>query len=585
MRFIVTGIVIALTAPAFAQTAPVADRVAKQNALFEEFYQTGLKNSPERATAVGDYRYNALLGQRSLAEIARQHAEADDFLKRLQAIQTDGMGDTDLLSHQLLERQLEREDVNYELKNYEMPVNQQNGVHTHLADLPLSMPFDSVQHYQDYISRLHQIPRVLDQTMEVMRQGEKDGLMPAKIVLEKLPAQCDGIIAANPFLRPTTKFPASFSDADKKRLTTEITKVVNDEVFPAYKKFADFLRKDYNPKGRETLSVESLPDGQRRYAEAVKMMTTTNYTPAEVHEIGLKEVARITDEMTKLAKGQGYNDLAGFREAINKDPKWRPTSEKQIVDDFAKYIHGMEPKLPELFGLLPKSPVTVEPIPDFAKAESTHYVPGTPDGKRPGRVVVAVADPTKRTLVLDEAVAYHEGVPGHHMQISIAQQLKGLPKFRLHGFYSAYTEGWALYAEELGKEIGFYKDPVSDYGRLNSELFRAVRLVVDTGIHDKNWSRQQVIDYMHANDVNDALAQTETDRYIAWPGQALAYKMGQLMIHKLRDEAKVQLGSKFNIKAFHDEILNGGAMPLDLLQARVEHWIKTQMPETTNPSH
>jgi uncharacterized protein (DUF885 family) len=585
MRFIVTGIVIALTAPAFAQTAPVADRVAKQNALFEEFYQTGLKNSPERATAVGDYRYNALLGQRSLAEIARQHAEADDFLKRLQAIQTDGMGDTDLLSHQLLERQLEREDVNYELKNYEMPVNQQNGVHTHLADLPLSMPFDSVQHYQDYISRLHQIPRVLDQTMEVMRQGEKDGLMPAKIVLEKLPAQCDGIIAANPFLRPTKKFPASFSDADKKRLTTEITKVVNDEVFPAYKKFADFLRKDYNPKGRETLSVESLPDGQRRYAEAVKMMTTTNYTPAEVHEIGLKEVARITDEMTKLAKGQGYNDLAGFREAINKDPKWRPTSEKQIVDDFAKYIHGMEPKLPELFGLLPKSPVTVEPIPDFAKAESTHYVPGTPDGKRPGRVVVAVADPTKRTLVLDEAVAYHEGVPGHHMQISIAQQLKGLPKFRLHGFYSAYTEGWALYAEELGKEIGFYKDPVSDYGRLNSELFRAVRLVVDTGIHDKNWSRQQVIDYMHANDVNDAVAQTETDRYIAWPGQALAYKMGQLMIHKLRDEAKVQLGSKFNIKAFHDEILNGGAMPLDLLQARVEHWIKTQMPETTNPSH
>jgi uncharacterized protein (DUF885 family) len=420
---------------------------------------------------------------------------------------------------------------------------------------------------------------VLAQTTEVLRQGEKDGLMPPKIVLEKLPSQCDGIIAANPFLRPTKKFPARFSAADKKRLTSEITKAVDDDVFPAYKKFAEFLRTDYDPKGRTQLSIESLPDGKRRYAEAVKTMTTTNYTPAEVHAIGLKEVARITAEMTKLAQAQGYKDLDSFRQAINHDPKWTPTSEQQIVDDFAKYIHQMQPKLPQFFGLLPRAPVTVEPIPDFAKAEATHYVPGTPDGKRAGRVVVAVSDPTKRSLVLDEAVAYHEGVPGHHLQISIAQQLKGLPKFRLHNFYSAYMEGWALYAEGLGKEIGFYQNPVSDYGRLNSELFRAVRLVVDTGIHDKDWSREKVIDYMHQNDVNDALAQTEADRYIAWPAQALAYKMGQLTILKLRAEAKEQLGSKFDIKAFHDEILNGGAMPLDLLQERVERWIKAQAPK------
>ena len=573
--------ILALASSAFGQPAPVAERVSKQNALFEEFYQTGLKNSPERATSLGDYRYNALLGQYSLEEIARQHAEADDFLKRLKAIPTDGMGDNDLLSHRLLERQLEREDINYSLKNHEMPVNQQNGVHTRLADLALSVPFDSVPHYEDYISRLHQIPRVLDQTTQVMRQGLKDGLMPPKLVLEKLPAQCDGIVTANPFLLPTKKFPAEFSDADKKRLTDEITKAINDDVVPAYKKFADFLRTDYDPKGRNELSIESLPDGKRRYAEAVKRMTTMNVTPAEVHEVGLKEVERITAEMTKLAQAQGKKDLASFREAINNDPKWKPQSEQQIVDDFAKYIHQMEPKLSELFGLLPKSQVTVEPIPGFAKAEATHYVAGTPDGKRPGRVVVAVADPTKRTLVLDEAVAYHEGVPGHHMQISIAQTLEGLPKFRLRGGYSAYAEGWALYSEELGKEIGFYKDPVSDYGRLNSELFRAVRLVVDTGIHDKDWSREKVIEFMHANDVNDAVAQTEADRYIAWPGQALAYKMGQLMIRKLRDEARAQLGPKFDIKAFHDEVLNGGAMPLDLLQERVERWLKDQKPATT----
>ncbi len=580
MRQLVFGLLLEWSWSACGQTAPVADRVAKQNALFEEFYQTELKNSPERATAYGDYRYNSQLGQYSLAEIARQHAEADDFLARLKAIPTDGMSDKDLLSHRILEHQLEREDLNYALKNYEMPVNQQNGVHTRLADLPNAVPFDSVPHYEDYISRLRQIPRVLEQNTEVMRQGEKDGLIPSKVVLDKLPGQCDGIIAANPFLEPAKKFPAEFSDADKKRLTDDITKAINDDVFPAYKKFAEFLRTEYDPKGRPELSIESLADGKRRYVEAVKTMTTVNTPPDDIHEIGLKEVERITAEMTKLAENQGYKDLASFREAVNNDPKWRPTSEQQILNDYKKYIHQMEPKLPELFGLLPKSPVTVEPIPDFAKAAATHYVQGTPDGKRPGRVVVAVSNPTKRSLIDDEAVAYHEGVPGHHMQISIAQTLQGLPKFRLHGFYPAYGEGWALYSEELGKEIGFYKDPVSDYGRLNSEMLREVRLVVDTGIHHKNWSREKVIDYMHANDVNDALAQTEADRYIAWPGQALAYKMGQLTILKLRDEAKAQLGNKFDIKAFHDEISNGGAMPLDLLQERAEAWIKEQASKT-----
>src|SRR5881398_3531493 len=263
MRQLVFGLLLEWSWSACGQTAPVADRVAKQNALFEDSYQTGLKNSPERATAYGDYRYNSQLAQVSLEEIARQHAEADDFLARLKAIPIDGMSDKDLLSHRILEKQLERADVSYSLKNYEMPVNQQNGVHTRLADLPNAMPFDSVPHYQDYISRLHQIPRALEQTTEVMKQGEKDGLMPPKLVLEKLPGQCDGIVAANPFLIPTKKFPAEFSEDDKKRLTEEITKAVNDDVFLAYKKFAEFLRTEYDPKGRNKLSIESLADGKR----------------------------------------------------------------------------------------------------------------------------------------------------------------------------------------------------------------------------------------------------------------------------------------------------------------------------------
>ncbi|MFL6261555.1 MAG: DUF885 domain-containing protein [Thermoanaerobaculia bacterium] len=555
----------------------MAERVAKQNALFEEVYENGLKNAPERATSIGDYRYNALLGDESLAAIARQHAQNDAFLARLRAIPTDGMGEADRLSHEILERQITRGDVSYELKNYKMPINQQGGIHTGLADLPLSVPLDSVKHYEDYIARLHQIPRVLAQTTEVLRAGMKDGLMPPKLVVDKLPGQCDGIVKEDPFLLPLKKFPASFSDADKQRLTAALTQAVNEDVLPAYRKFAEFLRSEYAPKGRTALSIESLPDGKRRYAEAVKAMTTIDITPEAVHALGLSEVARITAEMTELAHAQGYKDLAAFRAAIKSDPKWTPKNEEQIVADFKQHIDQMQPRLPELFGLLPKAPVTVEAIPAFQAAGATHYVRGTPDGKRPGRVVVAVADPTHRSLVNDEAVAYHEGVPGHHLQISVAQQLQGLPKFRLFSAgFSAYTEGWALYAEQLGKEIGLYKDPVSDYGRLSSELFRAVRLVVDTGIHDKGWSRDQVIDYMHANDVNDVVAQSETDRYIAWPGQALAYKMGQLKIRELRERAKTQLGPRFDIKAFHDEILDGGALPLDLLEARVDGWLKAQ---------
>ncbi len=561
--------------------ASVADRVAKQDALFEEYYQASLKSAPLQATAIGDYRYNALLDDESLAGIARRHAEKDDFLARLRAIPTAGMAESDRLSHELLERQLTRADVDYELKNYEMPVNPQRGIHTALADLPLAVPLDSVQHFEDYVERLHQVPRALQQTIEVLRAGERDGLMPPKIIVDKLPQQCEGIVAANPFLLPLEKFPASFAAADKERLSATLTKTVTEEVLPAYQAFAAFLRTEYAPKGRTAISVESLPDGKRRYREAVKTMTTVDITPAAVHELGLKEVARITAEMTRLAQAQGYKDLAAFRAAVNADPKWKPKSEEQIVADFKRYIDQMQPRLPELFGQLPKAPVTVEAIPDFDKASATHYVRGTPDGKRAGRVVVAVADPTHRSLVNDEAVAYHEGVPGHHLQISVAQQLRSIPKFRLlSSGLSAYTEGWALYAEELGKEIGLYQVPVSDYGRLNSELFRAVRLVVDTGIHDQGWTRDQVIAYMRDNDVNDVVAQTETDRYIAWPGQALAYKVGQLKIRELRERAKAQLGARFDLKAFHDEILDGGALPLDLLEERVDGWIKAQSQAT-----
>jgi uncharacterized protein (DUF885 family) len=457
-----------------------------------------------------------------------------------------------------------------------MPVDQMNGVHTGLADLPLAMPFDSVKHYEDYIARLHQIPRVLSQTTEGLRAGMKDNLMPVRFLLEKVPGQCNGIIEADPFLIPTKKYPASISPEDQKRLTAEITDAVNKDVLPAYRTFAAFITTDYAPHGRTTLAVTSLPDGARRYQNDIVGRTTTHLTPEQIHTLGLNEVARLTAEMTTLAHKAGFKDLASFREAINKDPKWTPTSAEQILDDYRRYIAQMQPKLPQLFTFIPGSPVTVEAIPVFQSADSTHYQTGTPDGKRPGRVSVATSDFAHRTLLLDEAVAYHEGIPGHHMQLSVQQQLKGLPKFRLHSGFSAYSEGWALYAEQLGKEVGFYQDPVSDYGRLNSELFRAVRLVVDTGIHSMGWTRDQVVDYMRKNDVNEPLIQSETDRYIAWPAQACSYKLGQLKIIELRERAKKELGTKFDIRTFHDEILSGGGLPLDMLDARTTQWIVAQ---------
>jgi len=557
---------------------PVADRVAAQNALFEEQYESDLRNFPVRATAFGDYRYNDKLTEHSLVAIAQREKTNEDFLARLEAIPTTGFSDQDQLSHDLLVRVLQQRIADYDLKEYEMPINQQNGVHTGLADLPLSVPFDTVKQYEDYIARLHQIPRVLSQTTEVLRAGMKDKLMPVRFLLEKLPVQCEGIIESDPFLMPTKKYPASISVEDQKRLTQQITDAINSDVIPAYKTFTAFLRTEYAPQGRTTLAATSLPDGEKRYQNDIYGRTTTHMTPDEIHQLGLREMDRIEAEMLAIAKKEGFTDLASFRASLKTNPKYIPTSAEQILDDFRRCIAQMEPKLPQLFTLLPKSPVTVEAIPSFQAAAATHYVVGTPDGKRPGRVVVATSNFAERSLIDDEAIAYHEGVPGHHMQLSVQQQLTGLPKFRLHSLgFNAYVEGWALYAEQLGKEVGFYQDPVSDYGRLSSELFRAVRLVVDTGIHSKGWTRDQVVDFMRKSGaVDEPTIQSETDRYIAWPAQALSYKLGQLKIRELRERAQKELGPNFDIRTFHDEMLDGGTLPLDLLEARTDKWIAQQ---------
>jgi uncharacterized protein (DUF885 family) len=553
-------------------------RVAAQNALFEEWYQADLKAHPEQATAYGDYRYNDRLDGRSLAALNAEHANDQHFLTRLKAIATTGFSEQDAMSHEVLLRTLQQRIDNFDFKEYEMPVSQMSGPHVGLADLPLAAPFESVKQYEDYIARLHQIPRAFAETEEVLRAGMKDGLMPVRFLLEKVPAQCDGVIKADPFLLPTQKFPAGISQNDQERLTGAITDAVKNEVLPAYQAFGNFIDTQYAPRGRTTLAVTSLPGGEKRYLNDIRSRTTVStLTPDQIHQIGLREIDRIEADMLVIEHLEGFADLALYRESLKTDPRYRPVSAEQILEDFRKYIAQMQPKLPELFGYIPGSPVSVEAIPDFQAAMATHYQTGTPDGRRPGRVVVATSHFADRSLVNDEAIAYHEGIPGHHMQRSVAQQMAGLPQFRQHVSNSGYIEGWALYAEQLGKEVGFYQDPASDYGRLSSELFRAVRLVVDTGIHSKGWNRDQVVEFMRKSGaIDEPSIQSETDRYIAWPGQALAYKLGQLKFRELRDRARMQLGARFDIRSFHDEMLNGGVLPLDLLDSRTDSWIGAQ---------
>jgi uncharacterized protein (DUF885 family) len=577
-----TALIGLLVACSFTVAAKDSDslaaRIAAQNALFEEQYQTDLKAHPERATSIGDYRYNDQLDDYSPAAYQRQDAVDQDFLSRLNAISTAGFPEQDKLSHEVMQRSLTQRIANYKFKEYEMPVNHMEGPQTRLADMPLAVPLDSVKHYEDYIARLHQIPRAFSQTEETLRAGMKDKLMPVRFLLEKVPAQCDGIVAANPFLLPTKKYPNSISADDQQRITQAITDAVNNEVIPAYRKFGEFIATQYAPQGRTTLSVTSLPGGKERYLNDIRSRTTiSTLTPDQIHAIGLKEIDRIEGEMLIIARKEGFSDVPSFRESLKTNTKYIPTSSEQILDDFRKYIAQMQPKLPQLFGYIPGSPVTVEAIPPFQSGAATHYQTGTPDGKRPGRVSVATSNFAHRLLVDDEATAYHEGIPGHHMQLSVAQQMTSLPKFRQHSGNSGYVEGWALYSEQLGKEVGFYQDPVSDYGRLSSELFRAVRLVVDTGLHSEGWSRDQVVAFFRKYEpVDEPTIQSETDRYIAWPAQALSYKLGQLKFRELRDRAQKELGAKFDIRSFHDEMLNGGVLPLDLLDARTNAWIHDQ---------
>jgi uncharacterized protein (DUF885 family) len=399
--------------------------------------------------------------------------------------------------------------------------------------------------------------------------------MPPRYLLEKTVVQCrelaDAAAEKSPFAAPVLHFPDTIPEPERKRLHDALISAVDGEVRPAYRKLEQFIAKEYAPQGRADGGYWALPDGDERYRFNVRTQTTTNMTPEQIHQLGLAQVADLEAQILALAKTAGYADAKTFTKAVFSDPKLKAANREQILDNFRRYIGNMEPKLPQLFGRLPKGKLLVTSVPEYMEKDgSTQYIQGTPDGSRKGQVWVDTYDPQHHDVLDDEATAYHEGVPGHHLQIAIQLELP-LHPFHRTVAYTAFIEGWALYAERLGKEVGFYQIPASDLGRLRSELFRAIRLVVDTGVHYKHWTRGQMMDYFrdHYGDPQEV----EVDRYVAIPGQALGYKVGQLKILELRKKAQDRLGPAFDIRAFHDRVLGAGALPLDLLEARIDSWI------------
>jgi uncharacterized protein (DUF885 family) len=572
------------SAPLVSQAVPsVKDRSEALSSLFKEMWEDQLKHSPEFASSLGDRRYNDQLSDLSPRAVNDSLARGRDYLARLAAIDTTGLSDQEKLSAELMERQLIEAEEGSKFKEWQLPVNQFHGIHTDLPSEIVDWPFATVKDYDDYIVRLHKMPAQLRQATENLMAGIDDHRVQPAFLLEKVLAQTREIANQQPeesaFATPLKKFPASVDAAARKRITTEMLAAIQGDVLPAYVRFAKFLEAVEIPAGRKDPGVWAITDGDAYYAFCVRRSTTLDKTPAEIHQIGLDEVKRDEAEMLVIVKKLGYPDIKSFGTAMAKDPKEHPSSKQDLLDRYRKYEAQMKPRLPELFGRLPKNQLEVVEMPEYLGSgqAAAWYAEGTADGSRPGRVNINTYHWADRAIAPIEAVAYHEGIPGHHLQISIAEELPGLPEFRKYAGYTAYTEGWALYAERLGKEIGFYQDPISDYGRLENDDWRAIRLVVDTGVHSLHWTRQQMVDFFHEHSAMDETnIQAEVDRYIAWPGQALGYKMGQLKILELRDHAKQALGPKFDLKAFHDEVLDSGALPMDVLEQRVDAWIKSK---------
>ena len=577
---------IALQTSAQSPASERSLQIRRQNltSLFDEEWEYELRVNPEFATSLGDKRYNDRLSDYSPAFYHSDLEQKSQFLNRFEAIDPTDFAPQDALSRTLMIRSLREEIEGARFKSWEMPVNQMGGPHLGLPDLVSLTPLNDAKDYENYIVRLDQVPRVFEQVMANMRQGMEDGLMPPQYLLEKVATEAFEIAGkkgeASPFAVPLKQFPKTIGSAGQQRLRDAILSAINHRIIPAYVRFGTFVHDEYAPRGRKEPGVWALSDGAERYRFAIRRITTTDLSPDEIHELGLKQIAETEAQMIAVAHKLGFKDLASLNDHIKNDRHFYAKSGEQLLGLYTDYTRGMEAELPKLFGHLPQSNLTVVPMEDARSknAVPADYTNGAADSSRPGRINVNEWEPQHRLLLNVEAIAYHEGVPGHHLQLSLAQEMIYLPTFRRHGGYTAFVEGWALYAERLGQEVGRYQDPYSDYGRLENEMWRAIRLVIDTGVHEKHWTRAQMVEFFHRyTAMDEPNIQSEVDRYIAWPGQALAYMIGQLKILALRDEARRKFGEKFDLRAFHDKVLENGALPLDVLDSQVRTWINARM--------
>jgi len=588
-----TALVLQMPAAMHAQASapPAASQVdanrKELNQIFKDYWEDNLKHDPEFASTLGDKRYNDQISDYSVKAYNAGLEREQTLMMRLGAVDVAGLTDQEKISRELLLREFAEDQEAADFKEWEMPVNQMGGIHTTYPQLVASLSFTTVKDYDDWIARLHLLPAAFDQVTQNMSLGMEDHRVPPKFLLEKALAQVKAMAAQkpeeSPLALPLKRFPTDIKPAEQERIKTEMLDAIQKEVLPAYMRFARFMEVGYVPAGREAPGIDALPDGAKYYAFRIKRTTTTDLTADQIHQIGLDEVKKDEAEMLAIAKKLGFADLATFRASLKTNPRLKATSAAALLDAYRGYLTPMQARLPQLFGRLPKAKFEVVPVPDFLEKTSApaYYEQGAPDGSRPGRLFIDTYNATDRNLYSVEDIAYHEGIPGHHLQISIAQELDDIPTFRKFQHYTAYQEGWGLYSERLGKDVGLYQDPYSDYGRLEGDIWRAIRLVVDTGVHSKHWTRDQMVEFFHDHsNIDDVNIQSEVDRYIAWPSQALAYKVGQLKILELRERAKTALGAKFDLKEFHDQVLDAGALPLDVLSDRIDGWIAKKQGKT-----
>lgn len=567
---------------------PHVDKAAQLNQLYADYWEAMLRFNPLQATFQGDNRYNDQLPDFGSAEYRKQsHDLIVHWLEKAEKIGDAGLDGQDLLNYRIFVEEKKQALEGEKFPGWMMPVNQMGSTVSYAVMLgsgQVAQPFKTVQDYDRWLVRAARIPVLLDTEIANMREGIEAGVVQPRVLMEKVVPQFDALITDtaedSQFWGPITSMPADFPAADKERLTTALRTLIDERLMPAIRKQRDFIANQYLPATRDTVSLDALPDGQAWYAFNVRRMTTTAQTPEQIHEIGLKEVERIHGEMRQVMAQVGFTgSLQDFFAFMQEDKQFEFASEEALLEHYRGLEAKIAANVPTLFSLTPKAGFEIRPVEAFRakSAAGGSYMSPSEDGSRPGIFYVNTFDlPTRKTWDAED-LFLHEAIPGHHFQLALQQELQGVPAFRRFGGQTAFIEGWGLYAESLGKDLGVYTDPYSYFGRLQGELWRAVRLVVDTGLHAKGWSRQQVLDYMFANSsVSEPDAIAEAERYIAWPGQALAYKTGELKIQALRKRAAQTLGERFDIRAFHAEVLKDGSVPLDVLEEKIVRWIDTQ---------